>query len=92
MRKRVPEILLEQIKKAVPSGAEVVPLDFRYDDEDYNIAVFINEGTDPKAVQDHLYDIIFDYDDTHGTATHCSVWSKSQRRYVSPAPADPPKT
>jgi len=32
MRKRVPKALLDQIKKASPSPAEVVALDDRYDD------------------------------------------------------------
>jgi hypothetical protein len=34
------------------------------------------------ALQDRLYDLIFDYDDTHGTATLCYVWPKSERTYI----------
>jgi len=82
MRKRVPKSLLEQIKTVVPPTAEVVPLDFRYDDEDYNIAVFVGKGTDRKRLQDRLFDLVFDYDDAHGTTTLCYVWPKSERRYI----------
>ena len=36
MSKRVPKQLLAQITAMVPPDAEVVPLDFQYEDEDYN--------------------------------------------------------
>ena len=82
MKKPVLSTLLKQIKAVVPPNAEVIPLDFRYEDEDYNIAVFVDEGVDRASLQDCLYDIIFDYDDTYGTATLCYVWLKSERPYV----------
>jgi len=82
MKKHVPSTLLKQIKAVVPPDAEVMPLDFRYEDEDYNIAVFVDEGVDRACLQDRLYDIIFDYDDAHGTATLCYVWLKSERPYI----------
>ena len=82
MKKRVSLTLLKQIQAVVPPNAEVVPLDFSYEDEDYNIAVFVDEDVDRACLQDRLYDIIFDYDDTHGTATLCYVWPKSERSYI----------
>ena len=82
MKKRVSLTLLKQIQAVVPPNAEVVPLDFRYEDEDYNIAVFVDEDVDRACLQDRLYDIIFDYDDAHGTATLCYVWPRSERPYI----------
>src|SRR5262249_40464880 len=54
MKKRVPSTLLTQIKAAVPADAEVMPLGFRYEDEDYNIAVFVDAGVDRVCLQDRL--------------------------------------
>lgn len=82
MKKRVPQALLKQIEAVVPRSTEIVPLDFRYEDEDYNIAVFVDEEVDRTCLQDRLYDLIFDYDDAHGTATLCYVWPKSERAYI----------
>jgi hypothetical protein len=82
MEKRIPQALLAQIKAALPPSAEVVPLDFTYEDEDYNVAVFVDEGIDRQKLQDRLYDLIFDYDDAHGTATLCYVWLKSERSHI----------
>jgi hypothetical protein len=82
MKQHVPKTLLKQIQAALPRGAEVVPLSFRYDDEDYNLAVFAPEEVDRAALQDRLYDLIFDYDDTHGTSTLCYVWPTSERSYI----------
>jgi hypothetical protein len=82
MSKRVPKKLLAQIIAIVPPDAEVVPLDFHYEDEDYNIAVFVSETTDLTALQDVLYDLIFNYDDTHGTNSLCYVWLDSERPYI----------
>ena len=82
MSKRVPKKLLAQITAMVPPEAEVVSLDFYYEDEDYNIAVFVSEATDRAALQNGLYDLIFDYDDTHGTSSLCYVWPDSERPYI----------
>jgi hypothetical protein len=49
----------------------------------------VEEEVDRAALQDRLYDLIFDYDNAHGTATLCYVWPKSERSYivaVSPQP------
>ena len=82
MSKRVPKKLLAQISSMVPSDAEVVALDFHYEDEDYNIAVFVGEATDCAVLQNDLYDLIFSYDDVHGTSSLCDVWPKSERPYI----------
>ena len=82
MSKRVPKKLLAQITAMVPPDAEVVPLAFHYEDEDYNIAVFVGEATDRAALQDGLYDLIFSYDDTHGTSSLCYVWPDHERPYI----------
>ncbi len=82
MTKHAPHKLLAQITAVVPSEAEVVVLDFQYEDEDYNVAVFVSEDTDCSALQNALYDLIFTYDDTYGTSTLCQVWPKSERPYI----------
>ena len=82
MKKHVPSTLLKKIKGVIPLDTEVMPLDFRYEDEDYNIAVFVDDGVDRVCLQDRLYDTIFDYDDAHGTATLCYVWPKNERPYI----------
>ena len=82
MSKRVPKKLLAQIIEMVPSDAEVVALDFHYEDEDYNIAVFVGETTDRAVLQNNLYDLIFSYDDAHGTSPLCYVWPDSERPYI----------
>lgn len=82
MKQHIPKTLLERIKAMVPPGAEVVPLAFSYEDEDYNLAVFVDEDIDCTALQDRLYNLIFDYDDAHGTATLCYVWPKSERASI----------
>jgi hypothetical protein len=71
--------LLERIQEAIPAGAEVIPLDWTYEDEDYNIAVFVDDGEDPRAIEDRLLDPIIDYDEAHGTYTICMVWPKRKK-------------
>ena len=41
--KPVPQALLEGLQHLAPPGAEVVPLDWAYDGEDYNLAVFVDD-------------------------------------------------
>lgn len=82
MKKEIPQKLLVQIAAVVPLDAEVLPLNFQYEDEDYNIAVFVSKHTDDPTLQDRLYDLIFTYDDQHGTSTLCNVWPRSERPYI----------
>jgi hypothetical protein len=77
--KPVPRALLERLQGLVPPGAEVVPLEWAYDGEDYHLAVFVDEGEDRRALEDRLLDAVMDYDDEHSTFTLCMVWPKQQR-------------
>jgi hypothetical protein len=77
--KPVPRTLLERLQDLAPPGAEVVPLDWAYDGEDYHLAVFVDEGEDRRALEDRLLDAVMDYDEAHGTFTMCLVWLKQQR-------------
>jgi hypothetical protein len=77
--KPAPRVLLEQIQRLAPPGAEVVPLGWAYDGEDYNLAVFVEDGEDYRALEDRLLDAVMDYDETHGTFTMCLVWPKQKR-------------
>ncbi len=77
--KPVPHALLERLHSLAPPGAEVVPLEWAYDGEDYHLAVFVDEGEDRRALEDRLLDAVMDYDEAHGTFTMCLVWRKQQR-------------
>jgi hypothetical protein len=74
--KPVPKELLERIRGSIPAGSEVIPLNWTYEDEDYNIAVLVDDGEDPRAIEDRLLDPIIDYDEVHRTYTICMVWPK----------------
>ena len=78
--KPVPHVLLEQIQRLAPPDAAVVPLEWAYDGEDYNLAVFVGKGEDRRALEDRLLDAVMDYDEAHGTFTMCLVWPKQKRR------------
>jgi len=71
--KPVPCALLERLQNLAPPGAEVVPLDWAYDGEDYHLAVFVDEGEDRRALEDRLLDAVIDYDEEHGTFSLCLV-------------------
>jgi hypothetical protein len=77
--KPVRHVLLEQIQRLVPPDTEVVPLEWAYDGEDYNLAVFIGDGEGRRALEDRLLDAVIDYDEAHGTFTLCLVWPKEKR-------------
>jgi hypothetical protein len=77
--KPVPKELLERIRGSIPAGSEVIPLNWTYEEEDYNIAVLVDEGEDPRAIEDRLLDPIIDYDEAHGTYTICMVWPKLKK-------------
>jgi hypothetical protein len=72
--KPVPKELLDRIQEGIPIGSEVIPLSWAYEDEDYNIAVLVDDGEDPRIIEDRLLDPIIDYDEAHGTYTICMVW------------------
>jgi hypothetical protein len=77
--KPVPHALLEQIQRVAPAGAEVMSMEWAYDGEDYNLAVFVDEGEDRRALEDRLLDAVMDYDEAHGTFTLCLVRPKHKR-------------
>jgi len=77
--KPVPKELLDRIQEVIPTGSEVISLDWTYEDEDYNIAVLVDDGEDPRIIEDRLLDPIIDYDDAHGTYTICMVWPRRKR-------------
>jgi hypothetical protein len=77
--KPVPRALLERLQQLVPPGAEVVPLDWAFNGEDHNLAVFVEEGEDRRALEDRLLDAVMDYDEANGTFTMCLVWPKQKR-------------
>lgn len=87
MSNHVPPSVLDQIHDAAPETGEVVLLDFRYGDEDDNVAVFVDEGTDRPRLQERLIGLIDAYDRAHGTRTTCCVWPKGWRWCVAPDPA-----
>ena len=77
--KPVPKELLERIHATIPAGSEVVPLEWTYEDEDYNIAVLVEDGDNPRTIEDRLLDPIIDYDEAHGTYTICMVWPQQKK-------------
>jgi hypothetical protein len=77
--KPVPQALLKRIKELAPQGSEVIPLDWAYEDEDHNIAVFVDDQEDARLAEKRLLDEVSDYDEAHGTFTLCLVWHKRDK-------------
>jgi hypothetical protein len=77
--KPVPRALLARLQQLVPLGAEVIPLDRAFDEEDHKLAVFVEEGEDRRALEDRLLDAVMDYDEANETFTMCLVWPKQKR-------------
>jgi hypothetical protein len=77
--KPVPKELLAHLTEIAPPGSEVIPMDWAYEDEDYNIAVFIDDQEDARLIEVRLLDVISDYDEAHGTFTVCVVWHKREK-------------
>ena len=77
--KPVPTALIERIQRLAPPGSEILPLDWTYEDEDYNIAVLIEDDEDARVLEERLLDPIIDYDEAHGTFTICMVWHKREK-------------
>ena len=79
--KPVPQELLELVKKAAPSEAEIVPLTWAFEDEDYNIAVVMPDTIDrptARQIEDRLIDAVLDWDAAHHTFTLCKVWKQHE--------------
>jgi hypothetical protein len=80
--KPVPTELMKLVKKVVPPEAEVVPLDWAYEHEDYNIAVVVPDIVtyeQARQLEGRLIDAVMDYDTAHGTFTLCIVWRESEK-------------
>ncbi len=80
--KSVPQDLVARVKKAAPPEAEVIPLPWNYEDEDYTIAVVIPDAVDreeARQLKDRLIEVAMDYDDAHDTYTVCMVWSEREK-------------
>ena len=80
--KPVPTELLELVKKVVPSEADVVPLDWTYEHEDYHLAVVVPDTVSyehARQIEGYCIDAVMDYDAAHGTFTLCMVWPERER-------------
>ena len=44
--KVAPTTLIEQIRQMTPPGSEVISLEWAFEQEDHNIAVFVDDGED----------------------------------------------
>ena len=80
--KPVPTELVELVKKAAPPVAEVMPLPWAYEHEDYNIAVVVPDAVtyeEARQIEDRLIDAVMDYDAAHGTFTLCIVWREHEK-------------
>jgi hypothetical protein len=69
----------------VPPGSEVLPLHWTYEDEDYSIAVLVDDEEDSHAIEDRLLDTIIDNDEAHTTYTSYMVWPK-QKNHLPGSP------
>jgi hypothetical protein len=79
--KPVPQDLLELVQKTAPPEADVMPLSWAYDDEDYNIAIVMPdtvERLEARQIEDCLIDAVMDYDAAHDTFTLCMVWREHE--------------
>jgi hypothetical protein len=73
----VPQDLFNLVKQAAPPDADIVPLSWPYEDEDYTLVVVVPDTTsyaDARQIEDHLIDAVMDWDAAHGTFTLCLVW------------------
>ena len=78
----VPKDLLALVRKAVPPEADIMPLAWAYEDEDYNIAIIMPDTVEHLAarqIEDRCIDAVMDYDAAHGTFTVCMVWREQER-------------
>jgi hypothetical protein len=57
----------------------VVPIEWAYDGEDYDLAAFVDEGEDRQALEDRLLDSVMNDDEAHATFRLCLVWPKQKR-------------
>ena len=77
--KPVPKELVARLAEKAPPGSEVIPLDWAYDGEDFNLAVFVDDKEERRALEDRFLDAVIDYDEAHETFTICMVWPKREK-------------
>jgi hypothetical protein len=80
--KPVPDELLTLVRQAAPPEAHIVPLEWAYETEDYNIALVMPDTLTPEAahqLQDHMIDAVMDWDAAHGTYTLIMVWREPEK-------------
>jgi hypothetical protein len=80
--KPVPTELMELVKKVAPPEADVMPLPWAYEHEDYNIAVVVPDTItyeQARQLEGRLIDAVMDYDTPHGTFTLCIVWREHEK-------------
>ena len=87
----VPQELVELVRKTAPAEAEIVPLSWAFEDEDYNIAVGMPDTVErvtARQIEEQLIEAVLDWDATHGTFTLCKVWREREmaRRALSQEP------
>ena len=73
---------MKLVQKVVPPEAEVVPLNWTYEHEDYNIAVVVPDAVtyeEARQLEGRLVDAVLDYDTDHGTFTLCIVWREHEK-------------
>ena len=69
------------VQKAAPPEAEIVPLAWAFEDEDYNIAVVMPDTIDrptARLIENRLSDVVIDWDAGHRTFTLCKVWCQHE--------------
>jgi hypothetical protein len=78
----VPEDLLRLVQQAAPDAMAIIPLDWAYEDETYNIAVVVPDtvtDADVRHMKDQLIDAVMDWDEAHGTYTLTMVWREREK-------------
>ena len=78
----VPQALLALVQKVASPAAEVLPLPWAYEHEDYNIAVVVPDTVtyeEARQLEGRLIDAVIDYDTAHGTFTLCIVWREREK-------------
>jgi hypothetical protein len=79
--KPLPHDLLALVHKAAPPEARIVPLDWAYEAEDYNIAIVMPDTITPEEahqIQDRVIDAVMDWDAAHDTYTLTMVWRQHE--------------
>jgi|SoiMethySBSTD1v2_1073268.scaffolds.fasta_scaffold676333_1 hypothetical protein len=77
----VPQDRIALVQTIAPPEAEIVPLTWVFEDEDYNITVVMPGTVDrptTRQIEDRLIDAVIDWDAAHHTFTLCKVWRQHE--------------